>query len=39
MKILLTLALLLAVTAPAYASHERPPEIQAPVTAEEIQGP
>lgn len=39
MKILLSLVLLLAVTAPVYASDDRPPQIQAPVSADEIQAP
>jgi hypothetical protein len=39
MKSLLSLLLLLAVAAPAYASDERPPQIQAPVSADEIQAP
>ncbi len=36
MKNLLLPLLLLAVAAPAYASDERPPQIQAPVSAGEI---
>ena len=39
MKILLSFVLLLAVAAPVYASDDRPPQIQAPVSAEEIQAP
>jgi hypothetical protein len=39
MKILLSLVLLLAVAAPVYASDDRPPQIQAPVSADEIQAP
>ncbi len=39
MKILLSLVLLLAVAAPVYAFDDRPPQIQAPISADEIQAP
>jgi hypothetical protein len=39
MKILPLVALFLAVSAPVYAFHDKPPDIQAPLSAEDIQAP
>ena len=39
MKVLLLLAVLLAVAAPVYASHDRTSDIQAPVSADGGQAP